>query len=241
MEEESAHVGPAVRVVLKSGQTMETLGEEAGVSSLAELKKRVKTLTGAEDMVMARGDGRGGLVEMKGEDDGGEGGSGGEGGDFFSEEGIVFLFPRKVWNAWEMVERKDVDVDAKRRALEGMGMVDDDREFLRQLELAKKLSLQGDRNRESARERLRTRAAFLGLEENKDIDATGDCQFDAAADQLRRDLGLGEETKESVRRKVVDWIEKNENRDLGHGMTLRQWVENTIGKGWANWTGIIGL
>jgi hypothetical protein len=97
--------------------------------------------------------------------------------------------------------------------------------FLKQIQQAQMLSLQENKDANMHRKCLVERAAMFNLRENPQIDAEGDCQFDAAADQLNR-TGTGDiATKESVRAACVNWIRANLNRDLGHGTTLGQWIE----------------
>ena len=63
--------------------------------------------------------------------------------------------------------------------------------------------------------RLRQRAELYGLEEVRGLDASGDCFFDALADQLDflratwRTLGDRRLTKEEVRSEIVSWLKQN--------------------------------
>ncbi len=87
--------------------------------------------------------------------------------------------------------------------------------------------MKDDKRVQEAKKCLRQRAALFGLQQAPGIDDKGDCQFDVVADQLRR-VGR-QESKDSVRAQSVAWIRANAARDLGHGTTLKEWVEVSYG------------
>lgn len=139
------------------------------------------------------------------------------------------FFSSKTWHALQVVESSSSSVEAKKSAVAEAYAGGNELDFLEQMKLAKKLSLASDKERQEARARLKQRAAVFGLEENTSIDTEGDCQFDAVADQMRKYEKFAAETKESVRARAVDWIAEHADYDLGDGVTLKEWVESTVG------------
>jgi hypothetical protein len=135
----------------------------------------------------------------------------------------LFVFSSKTWRAFEVVNDSSASFDDKKRVVaEATFGIENDLDFL---ERVKRMSLQNDKEGQAGRERLEKRAAMFGLRENKAIDTTGDCQFDAAADQLRKYRQFGGETKESVRKRAVEWIREHADYDLGHGTSVKQWIQ----------------
>lgn len=132
----------------------------------------------------------------------------------------VFLYSDKVWNAQETLNDASASAESRRQALQGLPFEGRYAQFLEDLRKAQELSLVGNKEVEAAQKQLRERAALFGLAQAPDIDAQGDCQFDAVADQLKRIENSSGETKESVRATVVSWIQEHEDE-----FDLKNWVE----------------
>lgn len=203
-------------LVLKSGQSFGVL-EKVFLSnppkSLDELKAAVSRALGdtpsPEKLFLARMEG-GGLVSL-GEHDVSR----------LPQE--LFVFTHKLWRALDLGQ--SMAPEERREAIGKMEIAGSEKEFLMQLKEAQRLSLKDNEAVQAHRKRLAERAATFELKENPAIDQTGDCQFDAAADQLR--LHGIRETKESVRETAVRWIEEHANDDGGH---LHRWIEETTKK-----------
>jgi len=132
----------------------------------------------------------------------------------------IFLYSDKVWAAQQTVNDASASAESRRRALQGLPGVGGYEQFLRDLCKAQDLSFLENKEVEEARKRLRERAALFGLQEAPGIDDQGDCQFDAAADQLRKFPQFSGETKESVRARAVSWI-----REHAEKFDLKNWIE----------------
>lgn len=213
---------PSVRLTLKSGQTWEVLLAQSPFFvplslSLEQLKimvsKHLWDTPSAQDIVLAKSQ-DGGLTQLTDTPNFGDGAE-------------LFVFSSKTWRAFEVVKSSSASFDDKKRAVAEafVGVGSNDLDFLQQLELAKRMSLKDDEEVKAGRERLENRAAVFGLRENQEIDAEGDCQFDAVADQLRKYQKFPKESKESVRAKAVEWIRSHAAYDLGNSTTVKQWVE----------------
>lgn len=207
---------------LKSGQSFECIRGVAPLrfspppSSLAQLKTLVSHYLGdtpsASSLVLAREEG-GALFDLKERDV-----------SFLKKEETLFVFSTKTWNAYAVIQGACSTVEERRNAVIDAFSLQDDTSFMRQLRLAQQASLKDEAVQE-ARKRLAERIALFGLAENPDIDQEGDCQFDAAGDQLRKHQQFAGETKESVRARAVKWIRDNAGCDFGHNTTVRQWVQ----------------
>jgi hypothetical protein len=204
----------SIFVFLKSGQSLELL-VEAPLSfpascSLVDLKDRVSRYLGGTpspaEIVLARAQG-GALIEL---DESSV--------SLLRDKQDVFVFPAKAWHAHSVVQGASSSVDERRKAVV-------DHLSFESAQTRSALSLRENRDVQAARQRLAKRAALFGLQENAAIDDKGNCQFDAAADQLKQHPQFGQETKESVRARAVQWIRDNAGHDLGHGTSVRGWVE----------------
>ncbi len=206
-----------VRVILKSGETWLPLCDEIAfvvprTVSLQQLKEAVSSHLGgssAEDMVLAGAVGEA-LVEITAAQ------------LPFVSEFEVYIFSSKAWRAFQVVENAQASSTEKRRAAVE-SRFGNDWAFFKLIQRVKMLSL-SEAQVQAARDLLRRRAAVYELCENPDIDTNGDCQFDAAADQLVR-VAVIPATKDSVRSNVVHWLKENADHDIGNGTTVKQWVE----------------
>lgn len=206
-------------VHLKSGQSFESIPGVAPLrlssspSSLSQLKTSVSQHLGdtpsPPDIVLAREEG-GGLLQLN------------EGVVSSLKEETLFVFSTKSWKAFAVIQSASSSPKDRRKAIVDAFSSHDDASFLRQLRQGQQASLEDNTAVQDARKRLAERAALFGLQENPDIDQKGDCQFDAAADQLRKYHFV--ETKETVRARVVRWIRENAGRDLAHDTSLRMWI-----------------
>jgi hypothetical protein len=135
----------------------------------------------------------------------------------------LFVFTLTIWNARNVVRGPLSSFEERRKALLDVFFVESE---LEQLKRVRELSLKSSGS-DATRRLLAERASLFEFKENRLIDREGDCQFDAAADQLvrtgRQEFAL--ETKESVRVRAVQWIRDHADHDLGHGVTVRQWIE----------------
>lgn len=142
--------------------------------------------------------------------------------DAFDSQQELCFFSKESWQAYQIIQQTSSSAEVRRSAV--LAARSFESEYL-QLKHAQQFSLLGNRDIQAARARLAERAAIFGLQENENIDQEGDCQFDAAADQLTHYPQFLGETKESVRARAVQWIREHADHDLGHGTSVRQWIE----------------
>jgi hypothetical protein len=134
----------------------------------------------------------------------------------------LFVFSAKVWHAQNVIQNTLSSSEDRRKAVVESYSKMSEWDLLKH---AQAKSLQENRNMQATRQRLKEHAAVFELQENPNIDQKGNCQFDAAADQLRQYPQFAQESMVSVRAACVKWILENERRNLGNGITIRQWIE----------------
>jgi hypothetical protein len=213
----------AIEVVLKSGQTFACLREDApfrfnptSVKNFESLKKRISRHLGdtplPQHMILLH-EYNGGLVELQDISS-------------ISARMDLFVMSSKAIGASDIVSKSSSSPEERQRAVIDVSCTVQD--FLHRKKKGSR-EPSSDSKALGGRQRLEERAALFGLQENPYIDNTGNCQFDAAADQLCRYAAFAGATKQSVRIRVIEWIERNAESDLGHRITLRQWIEQTEG------------
>jgi len=105
-----------------------------------------------------------------------------------------------------------------------------------QIRLAQQESMKEANVRKEALDRLQKRLACpWNLKINPNTDDEGNCQFDSAADQLRRFPEFKNITKQQVRARVVNWLRKNGDYKLSdedEAETLEFWIQITQNIDW---------
>jgi hypothetical protein len=104
------------------------------------------------------------------------------------------------------------------------------------IKLAQQASLEEAAKRDTALKRLEQRLACpWNLSINPDTDDQGNCQFDSAADQLRRFPEFAAVDKVAVRARAVAWLRANRDYRLSDepgAESLEEWILLTQGLSW---------